>query len=440
MKIVKPRQDLLFTLGPILLFTFFVFAYWLRPQVLATLHCNWLVLVCAAILIITPWGNRKLIAESHEKPRNSPLLWLAQIAGLQLCLLGLYLGISSVAQHNINGITPNPTTLFGDTLHLLLSQYALLPWTLYTFMALAMGYCSYCRNENAYASTTLFPLFKSDVQQTFGLIINSLAKQATTIVFATTFAFISLMFAYSVIGTHFNLTTGFHSATMFTTITLLILFFLPPVKKRLHRALNGTILIALALMILCIIFAGIIVLLSLLFQGLTQNTVDLPNFIQKIIAKDWHTSWLLFSVAWWIGWTPLMGALFARISRGYSVRQIIAATLLLPAALTVFTFHPILPVFEVILGGAGFIGLLIAITQHDTLPMMMLSYLPARDQFKHRDHQAYFLRIMQLAAATLYLYLPGGIGLAYLLIFMLAMPAYILGMLAVIAFFKLIDT
>jgi choline/glycine/proline betaine transport protein len=45
---------------------------------------------------------------------------------------------------------------------------------------------------------------------------------------------------------------------------------------------------------------------------------------------DWLNAWTVFFWAWWIAWGPFVGLFLARISRGRTIREFVAGTLILP--------------------------------------------------------------------------------------------------------------
>lgn len=48
------------------------------------------------------------------------------------------------------------------------------------------------------------------------------------------------------------------------------------------------------------------------------------------IEGNWIGSWTVFYWAWWMSWAPFVAVFIARISKGRSIRAVVAATLLLP--------------------------------------------------------------------------------------------------------------
>ncbi|MFW5883059.1 MAG: BCCT family transporter, partial [Verrucomicrobiota bacterium] len=50
----------------------------------------------------------------------------------------------------------------------------------------------------------------------------------------------------------------------------------------------------------------------------------------------WQKGWTMFYWGWWISWSPFVGMFLARISRGRTIREFVAAVLFIPTAVTFF--------------------------------------------------------------------------------------------------------
>jgi glycine betaine transporter len=46
--------------------------------------------------------------------------------------------------------------------------------------------------------------------------------------------------------------------------------------------------------------------------------------------NSWVGDWTIFYWAWWVSWSPFVGLFIARVSRGRTIRQFIAGTVLAP--------------------------------------------------------------------------------------------------------------
>jgi choline-glycine betaine transporter len=53
---------------------------------------------------------------------------------------------------------------------------------------------------------------------------------------------------------------------------------------------------------------------------------------------EWLASWTLFYWAWWISWTPFVGAFIARISRGRTIRQFVTYVMIIPTLVSLIWF------------------------------------------------------------------------------------------------------
>jgi choline-glycine betaine transporter len=53
---------------------------------------------------------------------------------------------------------------------------------------------------------------------------------------------------------------------------------------------------------------------------------------------EWLASWTLFYWAWWISWTPFVGAFIARISRGRTIRQFVTFVMIIPTLVSLVWF------------------------------------------------------------------------------------------------------
>src|SRR5690606_19721620 len=67
-----------------------------------------------------------------------------------------------------------------------------------------------------------------------------------------------------------------------------------------------------------------------------QNLLQMSLSTEFARNSDWQATWTLFYWGWWISWSPFVGIFVAHISKGRTVRELIAAGLLLPTLVTFF--------------------------------------------------------------------------------------------------------
>ncbi len=441
MKIIAPRNKLVLVVTTVIVIAGIILAWFLLPQIVQAYRIFMLILLTVLLLLISPLGHARLTPDHDKTKRLRFWPWIFSILALQLCLILVYFGIANVVGHWLPINTSPKSSLLFSGLYYSLIQLGLFPWNIILLAAIAMSFYSYRRNQDAYLSTLLYPIFKSNPLQTWGLIIDSLAKISTSLVIACSLAFMSLLLASLLAKS--AMVSGITSATAIVVMVLLIVTFTQSFKRYLKQLFNRSIPLAVSIPILCVFIAAALVILSLLLRAfITPAQTKLPNFIRHFQHFGWDNLWRLFSAAWWLAWTPVIAVFIARISRGYRIRHIILAVLLLPVLISLLflllSHHHFQMVFlsskvYAIIAWLGFIGLLLMIGKYSTLPMLMMCYLPKRDLIKHRDHQIYFRKCVQMSIGFIYLFLPIGILGPGILLFIFTLPLGLLLLLLPIA-------
>jgi BCCT family betaine/carnitine transporter len=99
-------------------------------------------------------------------------------------------------------------------------------------------------------------------------------------------------------------------------------------------------LLATLLLVFCAIGMGIGAYLTGLVTALgdyARMIVPLSDWRSRP-DTDWYHAWTVFYWAWWCSWGPLVGVFIARISRGRTIRQMVAVVMVSPAAFAVLWF------------------------------------------------------------------------------------------------------
>ncbi len=200
------------------------------------------------------------------------------------------------------------------------------------------------------------------------------------------------------------------------------------------------------------------------FPGLTLETFpyDRPD--------DWLGAWTLFFWAWWITWAAFVGLFLARISRGRTIRQFVAGTLVLPFAyvlmwVSIFGNTAIdlirsgnasfieamgqapenglysllgqLPGSVVLIGVSLFVGVLLFVTSSDSGSLVM-TFLSMRDLPEGEDGPRW-LRVFWAFATgllTLAMLAAGGIIILQQATIVLALPFSVVVVLVAVALWK----
>ena len=380
---------------------------------------NWAALLIAVIYIITPLGSKRLSAPNDTSKRYNTLQWWLRIVVMELSLFFLMMGISWLIQ----------PSAYIQSLHQQLTNFGLFPWSWICIIAIAFGLCGYHKQQDTYMHNLAIP--KHAHNQTFVSCINSAVKITTFSAWCITLLLVCIIWAKIFIPEPFILAHGFNLATILTTLILFFFSFTKLFKKALKKICAFKNPTPLSITICCIGISLLLIIFSMLFSGLHTSHIKISSFIQYYMNKNPQILWHIFSLSWWFSWSYLAGIYIARISKGYSIRMMLIATLSLPVVIAIllsFTHNNsfMTSYIPVICATLGFIGILLLFTNKSFLPSTVMTFLPYADRPRHRDHHFLFRKWFQVAFIVAYFFLAINLPALYLIVFGMALPGILL--------------
>lgn len=217
------------------------------------------------------------------------------------------------------------------------------PWANYAVMALALAYMQYRKGQPSLISSLFVPLVgEKHTRGVLGKCIDVLALLATAGGVCTTLG-LGVMQINS--GMNFIFGVPITTALVVGTVVVLSVIYVATavagVEKGSALVSNANVIIAAAVVVFLFLAGPTVDILNNLTEG---TGVYLSRFIHDSFAlgafehKEWYGSWTIYYWAWWIAWAPFTGSFIARISRGRTVRELIAGVMLLPAAASMVWF------------------------------------------------------------------------------------------------------
>lgn len=426
MDYIKPRKDLIFFINPLLyligILLFFFFAAYFHFLV----FIFWIATFCALIFILTPLGNQRL---SSADTRDSPLSWQRWLCGiflLELSMIGTYFGIALLSGNSLPINTSPHPILFSASLSYVLLQGGLFPWTLYALIAVGMGITAYREKTDAYFSNLLNPHSKPGAKDAVSLITNIGTRRATLVAISITLLFFCLLLASFAFSKHIHLITGFQFPALITTLVFISFAFADITKKISYQFFSRQLPTFITLPIFCIVCAAVMLVSNLLAQTHIEKKMVTPSLIQHWINYPWQSAWFVFSVMWWIYFTPLVAGFITRLSRGYRIRDVILGVCMLPFLIALYMilqhqnnllmFTP--PLFTCkIISLISFLIFLPMLVNHRYASQMVLSYYPKEGIIRHRDYLPFMFRVVQFTLFSFFIYFAIGVNGISLLIF-----------------------
>lgn len=217
-------------------------------------------------------------------------------------------------------------------------HWGLHAWGLYSLMGLSLAYFAYNRGLPLTVRSTFYPLLGDRVHGRWGDLVDILAAVATLFGLAT-----SLGLGAQQVNAGLGHLFGVPQSTAVQVLLIAVITAMATtsvvlgVERGIKRLSQLNVIIAGLLLLFVVIVGPTRFLLDALVQNLgiyLQNLPRLSFWTEAYRRTGWQQGWTLFYWAWWIAWSPFVGIFVARVSRGRTVREFVAAVLLVPTAVT----------------------------------------------------------------------------------------------------------
>ncbi|NDK36980.1 BCCT family transporter [Rhodovulum sulfidophilum] len=297
----------------------------------------------AIYLMLSRFGSVRL-GQDDDRPKYSTFAWLSMLYGAGLGIGLVFYGVAEPMLHYVTpplgtGGTPEAAE---QALLFTMFHWGIHPWALYIVLGLAMAYASFRQGLPLTISSTLVPLIGDRANGPIGKAVNILAVFGTLFGLAT-----SLGLGVKQIASGLNFVAnvqdsiGLQIGLIALITSLATLSVVAGLDKGIKRLSIANSIFAVSLLAFVIIAGPTQAVFDALPQNLgvyLQNLVGTTFFDEAYRGGDWQAGWTLFYWGWWVSWSPFAGMFIARISRGRTIREFIAGTMIVPSAITLVWF------------------------------------------------------------------------------------------------------
>lgn len=278
----------------------------------------------------------------EEKPQFSRLSWFSMLFAAGMGAGLLFYGAAEPLQHFHN---PPPMLGTGHDIaekarHALIMTYfhwGIHAWALYGISAICIAYFTFRRQK------AMLPSASISSKKSIMMMIDIVA------ILAVIFGLVSsLLHGVAQLSGGVEVIFGY-DVTQVGTIAILVLLFIcfmvsaaTPLGKGIKILSNINIAIAFGVMIFVFLVGQTSfitdVFVTSIGDYLTEFTMLSFNLRPFTPESQWTESWSITSFLWWVSWSPFVGVFIARISRGRTLREFMAAVVLLPTLASFFWF------------------------------------------------------------------------------------------------------
>jgi choline/glycine/proline betaine transport protein/glycine betaine transporter len=201
-------------------------------------------------------------------------------------------------------------------------------------LTIPLAHACYTKGLPLKFSSAFYYVLGEKVHGTWGKVLDIFAVFATLGGLATTTGLVALQLSS---GLKFQYGLELGAWSIYIIIGILTVIFTFAVYSGIEKGvkfigdLNMWIFVGVWFFVF--VFGPTIFLINLTTNALGQylvNFLPMSLYTAPGVEGNWIGSWTVFYWAWWMSWAPFVAVFIARISKGRSVRETVAATLLLP--------------------------------------------------------------------------------------------------------------
>ncbi|MBB3141044.1 choline BCCT transporter BetT [Halomonas organivorans] len=293
-------------------------------------------LVFVVCIGLSRYGKLRL-GPAHSTPDFNIITWAAMLfsAGIGIDLLFFCIA-EPVTQFLAPPVGEGGTPAAArHAMELTFLHWGLSGWGIYTLVGMSLAFFSYRHGLPLTIRSALYPLFGRRIHGPIGHSVDIAAVLGTVFGIATSLGIGIIQLNF---GLHYMFGLPENTVTQAALAILIVVFSaisaVTGVDKGIRRLSEFNMLLAVLLMLFVLLSGKTLFLLNALVMNVGDYLAHFARLSFDTYAfnppSDWLNAWTVFFWAWWIAWGPFVGLFLARISRGRTIRQFVAGTLILP--------------------------------------------------------------------------------------------------------------
>ncbi|GAB3440384.1 choline BCCT transporter BetT [Actinophytocola sediminis] len=297
-------------------------------------------LVFVVFIAVSRYGTIKL-GPQHAKPDFSLFAWAAMLFAAGIGIDLMFFSVSGPVSHYLAPPEGTAETIEAARQAVVwtMFHYGVTGWAMYALMGMALGYFAFRHRLPLSIRSALYPIIGRRVHGRLGDAVDLAAVIGTIFGIAVSLGIgvVQLNYGLKVL---FGLPEGVPAQIGLITVAVLMatVSAVSGVDKGIRRMSELNVVLAIVLMLYVAIWENPVQLLNAFIMNIGDYVSRFPGMTLNTFAYDqpteWLNAWTLFFWAWWIAWAPFVGLFLARISRGRTIRQFVAATLIVPFLFT----------------------------------------------------------------------------------------------------------
>lgn len=290
-------------------------------------------------LMISRFGLIRL-GKDDEKPEFSFVGWISMLfsGGMGVGLV-FWSAAEPMWHYASNPFTPS----FSDesasmAMQLTFFHWGLHPWSIFCMTALALAYFSYRKGLPFSLRSILYPLIGDRIYGPIGHTVDILTIAITAFGVAQSLS-MSVLQINSGLNQVFSLPNSLSLQFLMLAVLcgIATISVIMGINRGMQRLSELNMILAILLIVILLSIGPTRYLLNTLLESTgnyAQNIISMSLWSDTQKDSGWQNWWTAFYWPWWMTWGPFVGMFIARISRGRTIRELIAGALLVPTLVT----------------------------------------------------------------------------------------------------------
>ena len=323
---------------------FGVVSGWLRYDAGWFFTLGLTILVVISIgLAVSRYGRVKL-GDDDAVPEYSGLAWFGMMFAAGVGAVLMFWGIAEPMNHYANppleGTEPFSDVAAMQAMNISNFHFGIHMWAIFVVPGLCFGYFTYKRKLPPRVSSAFQPLLGDRIHGPIGKAIDVLAIVSTVFGLGVSTGFGALQINSGMNYVFGVPVAGWVQALILALITAVALVsVLAGMDRGVKRLSYLNIILAIGLLVWVLMWAeSSMNIIRGIVEAAGRYVSALPmlsTYNNTLGDGAWSGDWTVFYWAWTVTWAPFVGMFIARISRGRTIRQFVAASLGLPTAFVI---------------------------------------------------------------------------------------------------------
>ncbi len=314
------------------------------------INLNWVYVWSVTIFVLfliyimfSKYGNIRL-GRNGSKADYSFFSWISMLFAAGMGIGLMYFSVAEPMQHYSNSVfsANSPINRAKDAQLYTFFHWGIHAWATYGIVGLSLAYFAYRYRLPLSLRSCFYPLLKDKIKGRWGNTIDIFALCSTFFGITTTLGFGVVQINSGLETLNILPESSFIYQVLIVVILVScsIISAVSGVDKGVRILSNINIISVVILLLFVLLLGPTVYLIGSFTEGLGYyiNNFFTLTFNTHVYEKDtqpWFYDWTILYWAWWISWSPYVGLFIAKISKGRTIREFIAAVLIIP---TLFNF------------------------------------------------------------------------------------------------------